>query len=146
ADFDNPIKLGVYDLVGNNFIDTLIIPLSSRQQVSYINQPSIPLCFEFGTYTATLDVYEDFYISTHRCFRTVDILNVDSELGVTIYTEIKLDYNLSYIGQPVFNVPIVNGIGATKTIDISSPGTLMDSTIYEFSTPIQGGNRIDPLP
>jgi hypothetical protein len=144
ADFDVPIKLGAYGLSTNTVIDTIELPLLSRQIISYM--PVAQFCFETGLYRSTIDMSEDFYLSTHRCCRIGEIQNVDPNEGVTIYTEVKLGSANTGIGQPFFNAPIVQPLAVSRTYDISSIDTVADSTVYELANPLTGGNRTDPLP
>jgi hypothetical protein len=143
SDFDDTITVGMFKLSNNALMRALSLPLKQKENVSYVTGSAA--CFEKGTYTTNLDAMEDFYLQTSRCCRSANN-NINDNQGFTVYTEVKVDSNFTEIPAPFFNKPLAAKAGATITYDISGKDSLSDSTVYEITTPIQGGSTADPKP
>lgn len=140
ADFDDPLLVGAFSLNSNSLIANLDFRITQRSLISS-NQG---LCIEQAIYVKNITVREDFYITNSRCCR-VYLNNISDNYGITIYTEVITSLPGSIIPAPVYNRPLIADPGKMRSFDMSSPDSLSDSTIYEFSNPLAGADKNNPL-
>jgi hypothetical protein len=147
ADFDDPLRVGVFNLITNSLITYENFTLTQRTRGAAYQDSGV--CVERAVYIKNITVYGDFYITSARGYRIANILNIDNSdgyLGVSIYTEVHTDLQGSSISTPAYNYPLLVSTGKNNSFDLSSVDNISDSTSYEFSIPLNGADKSHPNP
>ncbi len=163
ADFDATVFLTVYDKgTLAQYGQVLPVPLNNRRTISLTHyDPCImnppPACYEIAYYYTTITVPanpEGYVIEYQRCCRTnltVNINNVNDNVGATYYTELPgTQDGIPGDNSPVFNkeeaVLVCNK--APFTYDYSATDPDRDSLSYAFGPAYAGGSTdtVSPHP
>ena len=157
--FDNPIRVGVYNAVTNQFLFSQNIPFPGATNVPVeLDNPclSVPpsVCVEVALYTSvfTLPPNNDGYIiSTQRCCRTPIIVNIPNpgNQGLTVMTRVPgvpvaENNSARFIELP----PIALCLNEPLVFDHSAFDPDGDQLTYELCTPFNGGTggNANPIP
>lgn len=156
ADYDNPMSLGIFKPNGDTY-QILHVPFTGRTPVPIdFNNPCISaptnLCVERSTYTAdvSLPASSDGYVITYqRCCYGPAITNVvnPGDIGLTITTRVPGNPYAANSSPRFVNFPplvICNNVDLNMMHNATDADG--DLVTYDFVTPFNGGNSIDPQP
>lgn len=153
ADFDDPLKLGIYDQNQNLLAPFINVDLAQRTKVNPPNGGvncnfSANVCIEEGIYykQVVLDVNQEWHIWYQRCCRNAQI-NLSDDYGQSYYCKIPA------ASQYQDNSPVINGVpapylcvGDTVTYSNAATDADGDSLVYSLQQPWTGADKISPAP
>jgi hypothetical protein len=142
VELDSVIHIGDFQTSNNALLKMIDIPIAMVKPINLFGS----FCFQIGWYEAIIEENADFYLSYSRCCRTGSIVNAGNDLGTSIYTEVRSGNYQAVIPVPFMNQPLMAKEGVPANFNISGGDSVTDSTTYELSTPILGGDRVDPMP
>jgi len=152
AEFDNPLKLGVF-YQKKNYFNTYDLNLIQNTKVNPPNGGvacdfSANVCIEEGIYKKliTLDASQGWHLWYQRCCRNAQN-NLSDDYGQSYYCYIPP------ADKTQDNSPIINGvpapyvcIGDTVTYSNAATDADGDSLVYSLEQPWTGGDKNDPAP
>ena len=156
ADFDDTLRIFVYDASGNLF-DSLLIPFPGSDDIAadlsnpcIVNAPD--LCVQQAIYIGNITLPNSpggYDLVYQRCCRNSTIINIydPSSAGATYTTHIP-DPGGLINSSPEFNSlpPILICGSYPFAFDHSATDPDGDQLVYEFFTPYDGGSITDPKP
>lgn len=148
ADFDDSIKVSVYDrvtnLAANQFVMAVSVIDSLELTESGCVQPP-EVCLQYGVYVTTISLADNpngYYIVWERCCRnnTINNINLPAEAGMAFYAEIA-DPAL-HNSSPVFNNIIIPVFCVDQFFRFGFDATDADgdSLVYSLVDPLDGGH------
>jgi gliding motility-associated-like protein len=161
AQFDDPASIGLYDLMTNNLIDTIVGAPGGQYLLPYnaddtLNQILISdctvvsgdVCVHTTTYVMTIFLPyrpSGYLLAYQRCCRNETLTNVEDPLdaGMTLTTELSGLAQLECNSAPRFGDYPPIYICVNKPIEFSHAAMDMegDSLVYELCAPYAGGDR-----
>jgi hypothetical protein len=141
ADFDDPMILGIYNASNDSLISYQNLYMTSRSNILHT-----AFCIEQAMYIKQISVSTDFYLTVQRCCMASTYSNIPDDLGFTVFSDVHINSGGGSISNPVYNSPIVVSVGNNDTFDLSSSDFFSDSTVYEFSQPLDGADKNIPQP
>jgi hypothetical protein len=152
AQFDNPVRIGVYS--GDNFLETLNVPLSFTDDVEDVEFETYPncevnsesYCVQKGTYSFELNLptqLEEYVVFYTRCCFSANVANMldGDRTGITVVCEISPLAQMECNSQdtPSFNLTRPYCLNTLYESDLPTVDSEGDSLAYSMCLPYRGG-------
>ncbi|MES2588744.1 MAG: PKD domain-containing protein [Bacteroidota bacterium] len=158
AEYDSPLKLGVYDANNNllesidlNFPGSVVLPIVLNNPC--VNPPT-GICTERAIYQTTINLppsLNGYTLAYQRCCRGPNITNLNSpeDTGFTLATHVTgINSNAIINSSPKFTnyPPLVICNNDILNFDHSATDADGDSLAYELIIPNAGADDVNPAP